>query len=361
MGEFACQRGGLNRYFANLIAAQQSIGVQASGVVFAERSHSVTSAANIKVLPQQPLVLRWWSLSQQCRVSGSDVDVIDSHFALHGIAALPLQRRVSLPLVVHFQGPLALEAASAGQRGLKPILKKFIERAVYARADAFVVLSAAFADVLTSYHVDQRLIRVVPPGVRTDVFAPGDSRSARAAIGMSMETPIVFAARRLTRRMGLDLLIRAHAVLRNKSTVLCVAGSGPDMPALLALAISLGTSDRVRFFGDVSDQMLVSLYQAADCAVVPSRAHEGFGLVVLEAFACGTPVVATRVGGLTETLSAIDPTLLVQPDCVGSLSRRLDAALDGDVPSRMDCVNFAEKFSWQRVAREHSRVYEALL
>ena len=121
----------------------------------------------------------------------------------------------------------------------------------------------------------------------------------------------------------------------------------------------LGLERHVRFLGKVSDGDLVAAYRAADVAVVPSVSLEGFGLVVLEALACGTPVVGTSVHGLPEALEGLDPTLLVPPRDAEVLAARLSEMLVGDepTPSAPQCRAYAEGYAWERTAREVEAIY----
>jgi glycosyltransferase involved in cell wall biosynthesis len=121
----------------------------------------------------------------------------------------------------------------------------------------------------------------------------------------------------------------------------------------------LGLGEDVRFLGKVSDSDLVAAYRAADVAVAPSISLEGFGLVVLEALACGTPVVGTAVQGLKEALEGFDPALLVPPGDPDALATRLLGVLRGQepAPSADRCRAYAEGFSWQRTARDVREVY----
>src|SRR4029077_8245672 len=105
------------------------------------------------------------------------------------------------------------------------------------------------------------------------------------------------------------------------------AGEGPERAPLEALASRLGISSSVRFLGRVDDETLVACYQAANVSVVPTVALEGFGLTVLEALACGTPVIATDAGGMPEGLAPLDPTLIVPAGDAPSLAQRLETAL----------------------------------
>ena len=124
------------------------------------------------------------------------------------------------------------------------------------------------------------------------------------------------SVRRLVPRMGLDVLVDAWSVVveaANVPVLLLIAGDGPSRSALEAQVERLGLTDYIRFIGRVDDASLVSLYRAANVSVVPSVSLEGYGLVVLESLATGTPVVASAVGGLSEAVGGFDESALVPP------------------------------------------------
>ncbi|TMJ92809.1 MAG: glycosyltransferase, partial [Actinobacteria bacterium] len=146
-------------------------------------------------------------------------------------------------------------------------------------------------------------IEIVPPGVDHDLFAPGDRGAARAALGLDAAGPLLLFVGRIQPLKGLDVAVRALAALDRDDARLAVVGgpSGADGPAELrrvrAIVDGLGLAGRVRFVAPQPHARLAAWYRAADVCLVPSRS-ESFGLVALEAAACGTPVVAAAVGGL---------------------------------------------------------------
>ena len=135
--------------------------------------------------------------------------------------------------------------------------------------------------------------------------------------------------------------------------VLVIAGDGPLRSDLESRIRQDGLEDAVRLVGRVSDSELVGLYQASDINVVPSVALEGFGLIVLEAAACGTPSVVTRIGGLPEAVRGLDESLVVEPGSPGALADRLL----GPRPTRDETRAFAAGHSWRSVGTRHARLY----
>jgi glycosyltransferase involved in cell wall biosynthesis len=311
----------------------------------------------------ETLPLRLWRFARAAGESREGTPVVDAHFALYAFFPVVLGRLRRLPLVVHFQGPWADESLSSGASRWTAGIKRRVEKVVYRRAREVVVLSGAFKRILVErYGVAPWRVHVIPPGVDLDHFRQGSMTAARAELGLPDPAWVVLSVRRLVARMGLDVLLRAWPLVsagRNE-VVLVIAGDGPDRASLQAMADDLGISGSVRFVGQVSEEELLRCYQAADVCVVPSVTLEGFGLVVLEALACGTPVVGTDAGGLPEALSGLAPTLVVPAGDASSLARRLGAALDGTIPlpTRRRCRDHAEQFSWDAAASRTIGVYE---
>lgn len=365
LGWFPDHPGGLTRYVRGLTEALAADGrgaprVLALGPVSNGPEFLSVVSDETRALPQ-----RLAAFAAQARRSAHSVELVDAHFALYAWPCLLVPSLRRLPLVVHFHGPWAAEFVANGEPpGVRTRLRRALERSVYRRADAFVTLSDAFKQVLVDdFGVAPERVHVLGAGVELDRFSPGDRGGARNALGIAGSTWTAVAVRRLDPRMGLDVLLRAWADVDIDDRVLLIAGDGPSGPSLRALADELGLGDRVRFLGRVSEERLPDLYRAADVAVVPSVALEGFGLVVLEALGCGVPVVGTAVGGLGETLAVLDPSLVVPPGDPAALAARLSSAHGGTEPppSAEACRRFAERFSWVEVASRHRELYRTLL
>jgi len=358
--------GGLNRYFSQLVAALGKLGVPIVGLALGDgQAGNANDLVEIISSPSASRSTRLRALSAAAN-RHADADIVDAHFAL-SVVPLFFGRLRRRPLVVHFHGPWADESVLAGQGRLKCALKRRLEQVVYRRADAFVVLSRAFRRVLVErYGVSPWDVHVVPPGVDPETFAPGDRSEARAALGLPHDAAVALSVRRLMPRMGLDVLLEAWVKVVHSSkqqAILCIVGVGPERSDLEALAGELGIADVVRFAGRVDDNELVRHYQAADVSIVPSVALEGYGLVVPESLAAGTPVVASAVDGLSEALDGLAPDLLVPPGNAAALAERLQAAITGAVPlpSADACRRHAESFSWTEVARRHLELYRLLV
>ena len=355
--------GGLHRYLADLFRALQEAGLHPKGVVAGPASDApVGMAASGHHSRPFPLRLASYAWAVR-RTAAAGVGVVDAHFAFYAFWPVVLGSVRGMPLVVHFQGPWAQESAASGEtRGWRIGAKRRIEAAVYRRADEMVVLSEAFRSLLVDrYGVSPWRVHVVPPGIDLVKFAPGDPVATRGGLGLPADSPVVVAVRRLVPRMGLDVLVEAWAVVQRAlpDAVLVVIGHGPERTHLEQRAGRSVASGSVRFLGRVPEETMIRCYQAADVSVVPTVALEGFGLVVLESLACGTPTVVTDAGGLAESVRPLDPSLVVSAGRPDTLAERLIGALDGTqpVPGRDRCRAYAESYSWPVVAERHRVIY----
>jgi len=358
---FTDRPGGLNRYLADLLEAVTRTGASTAAVVLGP---ALSAPANVVRAgsPEQSLPRRLLAARRAAVRASHDADVVDIHFALYGLLPVLTTRLRRLPMVVHFQGPWADESALArGQKPLVLAVKRSVERAVYRRARAVVVLSEAFGRIVVErYGVDPNRVHIIPPGVDLARFTPGGRAAAREHFSLPSVAFVVVAARRLDPRMGLDVLLEGWAEVQRShpDAILLIAGQGEELERLAALAARLPDPSQVRFLGRISDEDLVLLYQAADCSVVPTRALEGFGLVTLESLACGTPAVVTDVGGLPDGVVGLDPSLVVPAEDPGALAFRLLGVAQGKLPSQALCREHAEQFGWEEVAQVHARLYE---
>ncbi len=221
--------------------------------------------------------------------------------------------------------------------------------------------------LIADYGIPSERVHVIPPGVDLRTFTPGEQWSARERLGVPRDGWIAACVRRLVPRMGIDVLLEAWRLVaaqpQRRPSLLLIASDGDLGEALRARAAQLGLGESVRFLGRISDADLVTLYQAADVSLVPSLVLEGFGLVVIEALACGTPVIVSDVGGLPEAVDQLDRSLIVAAGDPQALARRLLAARDGrlPLPSRENCRSHAERFSWDEAVAAHQRLFRELI
>ena len=334
------RRGGLNVFLASLVAAQCGEGHQAHVVQVGDG-----------IAPSASWLQRWHGVSRLIR--RSDAEVVDVHFAAMAWWAVMSGALRGRPLVVHFQGPWARESEWTGQRGAILVVKQAIERAVLRRADVVITLSHAFASTAISvYGVSPARIEVVPPGVPAPT---GLTRAhAREQLGIDDDAQILVAVRRLVPRMGLRHAIEALAEL--PEWTLIIGGIGPALDDLLTCARDCGVVDRVTFLGAIDDHHKALWMAAANVCVVPSVAHEGFGLVVGESLAAGTPVVVSPVDGLRDAARLLPGvTQMISHDVMD-----VSSAVRQAVTVSIDAASL-EAWSWSAIARHTIAIYEAAM
>jgi glycosyltransferase involved in cell wall biosynthesis len=203
------------------------------------------------------------------------------------------------------------------------------------RTQVVHVLSAYTAQLLAEEHAlpAERMTRI-PGWVDLGRFRPLNDRTVLKRSLVWPEGRVLFTLRRLVPRMGLDRLLRAFAEVRKNAPDinLVIAGDGPLRGELESLSSALGLAGSVRFAGRVSDEALPRMYAAADAFVLPTAALECFGLIALEAFASGRPVLATPVGAIPEVVGAVEREWLATDAGEAALSTLLDRWARGALP-----------------------------
>lgn len=282
-------------------------------------------------------------------------DVLNIHFAMNALPLLPFISHRTLR-VVHFHGPWAAESRAEGGGLLGAAVKAALERFVYRSADRLITLSTAFKQILVDeYGIDARRIAVVPMGIDTTFFHPAADRPAvRAELGWQRDATVFFTARRLVNRVGLMELIEAAAIAREAQSnfVLKIAGRGPLREQLERAITEHKLNDCVELLGFVSEEGLVHAYQAADWTILPTQSLEGFGTIISESLACGTPVIVTPVGGMPEAVAPLDPQLIASGVTPNHIAERMRAVLDGSLvgPDTATCRAYAEEhYDWRAV------------
>jgi D-inositol-3-phosphate glycosyltransferase len=227
-------------------------------------------------------------------------DLVHANYWLSGVAGHRIKHSLDLPLVTTFH-TLARVKAEGGDR--EPARREHAESSIIGCADAICMSCTEEERQFRRLYGDPPgRVEIVAPGVEHAFFSPGDRAGARRALGLG-DHPVLLFVGRVQPLKGVDVAVRALAALDRPDAVLVVVGgtSGPGGDAYLAdvqaLAEGLGVRSRVWFVPPQPHHLLSSYYRAADVVLVPSRS-ESFGLVALEAAACGTPVVAAAVGGL---------------------------------------------------------------
>jgi len=243
------------------------------------------------------------------------------------------------------------------------------ERTIAHTADRIVVASEHEAALLTTlYAADAERISTVPCGVDLDLFTPADKDAARARLGLRDGERIILFVGRIEPLKGIDVLINVAAQLHEDENfrVLIVGGDAraeSEVAQLKQLATRLGVDHHISFVGAVEHEDLPLYYNAADVCVVPSY-YESFGMVAVESMACGTPVVASRVGGLASTISDGETGYLIPWRCPEPFAERLELLLDNDelrASFGRAAREAVERFRWANVADAVAELYAALI
>jgi len=236
--------------------------------------------------------------------AAGDYDAVHANYWLSGVAGHAIKHALDLPLLMTFHTAERIKSATSGE----PLTHRSDEEAaIVACADAVLASCEVEADQLTTLlGVDESRVALVPLGVDHAYFGPGDRDQARRALGLAGDGPLLLFCGRLQTLKGADLALGTLAELARRGgahRLVVVGGPSGHGGARFEAALREHANDahlrgRVTFVAPMPHELLSTYYRAADVCVVPSRA-ESFGLVALEASACGTPVVAADVGGLT--------------------------------------------------------------
>jgi D-inositol-3-phosphate glycosyltransferase len=312
---------------------------------------------------------------------GQHYDLAHSHYWLSGWVALEVGRRLQIPTVHMFHTLARGKDAVARHEVQKELSERANVEALLIR-DVNRIVAATPLDreqMVHLYQADSRHIVVIPLGVDTRMFHPVPRGEAMHAIGVDFpQSPrLILFVGRLDPLKGLDNLLGAMCKLsemdRELATHLCLAiigGDAEEDPADLAEALDCleelkneaGLEDLVAFLGSRAQDTLAYYYSAAEVCVVPSY-YESFGLVALEAMACGTPVIASRVGGLQHTVEDGVTGFLVPAGDEDALAEKLLLILsDGQLRGRLGANgrHAAARYTWRSVADKVLAVYEEL-
>lgn len=280
--------------------------------------------------------------------SGYDFDVLDAHyFYPDGVAAVLLAREFDKPLTITARGT---------DLNLIPsyrLPRKQIQWAAR-RADHLITVCQALKDVLVDLGVSEPKTTVLRNGVDLDGFHPAERTQCRAKFDLKGFT--LLSAGHLVERKGHHLIIEALNTLPDVNLI--IAGDGEMRQALKGLAARNGVEDRVIFLGAVPHDELYRVYSAVDALVLASD-REGWPNVLLEAMACGTPVIATNVWGAGEIVQSPVAGLLVDERSPQALSNAIKRLQDS-LPDRKETRRYAENFSWKDTSIGQKAIFEAL-
>ncbi len=314
------------------------------------------------------------------RGDGVSYDLVHSHYWLSGRAGIELSRKWGVPHVATFHTLARLKMqARVGEN--ESSLRVETEGAVMESVDGVVVSTDAEAtEISRLYDVSPSRVEVIAPGVDLDLFKPTDMQASRNSLGVTEDNVVLYVGR-LEPLKGVDILVNAVADLEMVgSTRLLIVGGDPvtggsgDNGSLAGqmgtvagrlgrLAGSLGIAEKVTFTGPVPQSDLPTYYGAADVLVLPSH-YESFGLVALEAMACGTPVVVSRVGGLKTFVRNGESGYLIPWRCPDPFSQQIEVMLANPSLRRAmgsAALETARRMGWGGVSSRLIDFYEKLI
>jgi D-inositol-3-phosphate glycosyltransferase len=303
---------------------------------------------------------------------GMNYQLIHTHYWMSGWVGMQLRQKFPVQLI-HTYHSLGAVKYSSGVEA-PPIAQErlAVEQQILESFDRVVATSPQEEADLR--HLVSRLgqTQVIPCGTDIDNFQVLSKPEARSVLNLDPKQPIVLYVGRFDKRKGIETLVRAMAEVEKSSNarLLVVGGSDPNQPdgqerqRIEALADDLGIAERTEFVGMVGHDRLPIYYSAADVCVVPSH-YEPFGLVAIEAMACGTPVIASNVGGLRFTVVPEETGLLVEPqDVTGfaqAIQRTLTDRLWAQKARKQAALRVRANFSWSGVASQLDRLYKELV
>lgn len=307
-------------------------------------------------------------------------DLIHSHYWLSGMAGLQLRSEWGAPLVqtFHTLGEMKNRVARGPDEAAAPDRLEG-ERRLMREVDRIVASTEAEVALFRwLYRIETHHISVIEPGVDIARFYPIPMDEAKEFVGVAQDRRVILFVGRIEPLKGLDSLLEALAllkplgVLERHRVCLQIIGGEPDAPdhlidaemnRLKHLCRSLGIMDSVYFIGRRDQDTLQYYYAASEMLVVPSH-YESFGLVALEAMACGTPVLAAETGGLAFLVKNGETGLHVPTGDPAALAEKLELLLeDDDLLARLgaQATEYARGFTWQRVAERMIQLYRDLL
>jgi D-inositol-3-phosphate glycosyltransferase len=345
----------------------------APGVIVRNISAGPFEGLRKEDLPAQLCAVTAGVLRAEAAKNEGFYDLIHSHYWLSGQVGWIAQERWGVPLVhtMHTMARVKNLTLAQGDSP-EPAIREIGEEQVVIAADRLVANTHAEAkELIELYHADPNRVRVVHPGVDLDLFVPGDQQSARSALGIATDAIVLLFVGRIQPLKAPDVLIEAAAEILNRNpelrsrlvVAICggPSGSGLERPdALITLATDLGVSDVVQFVPPTNRTELVKWYQGATVCVVPSYS-ESFGLVAIEAQACGTPVVAARVGGLPTAVREGISGILVDGHHAGDWAKSiLQVVTDEALQQRLraGAIDHAGHFGWEDTTDKLITVYQ---
>jgi len=287
---------------------------------------------------------------------GFDFDLIDAHyFYPDGVAAALLSRWFNRPLVVTARGS---DVNLVGDHALPRRMMRWASR----RAEASIGVSAALVERMRELGFPGDRLNMMRNGVDLTRFQMLDRAAARRTLGLRGSGPYLLTVGNLLEHKGQRLALQALRLVRQHPSMagaeLLVVGAGPDEAWLREQAKAWDLSDALHLVGPVPNEQLAPWYSAADLLVLASS-REGWPNVLLESMACGTPVVATRVGGTPEIVATPEAGRLATERSPNALAQAMQD-LWHDMPDRLSVRRYAELFSWDATSEQQLQLFQTL-
>lgn len=313
--------------------------------------------------------------------SGMNYPLVHTNYWMSAWVGLQLKAQNNVQLVHTYHSLGAIKYQTTHQRPAIAQTRLDIERQILEQADCTVATSPQEETALRTHVSQSGAIKIIPCGTDIDNFHSMPKAEARAKLGLATDEAVVLYVGRFDPRKGIETLVRACAILQSDRAtgtpattlpirLLIVGGSEAEQPDGLererieALVQELGLVQHTEFIGRVGHDRLPLYYTAANICAIPSH-YEPFGLVAIEAMACGTPVVASDVGGLKFTVVPEETGLLVPPQNAEALAQAMERILADDLWARklqrQASARVQQNFSWSGVAVQLSELYRRLL
>ncbi len=295
-----------------------------------------------------PYFMVWSAISCVRKLirKGNKFDLIDAHYLYpDGVAAVKLGAHLNVPVIVTARGSDVTEIALIEAPGKQ--IKKAVDH-----ADHIITVSENLRCDLISMGADRDKITTLRNGVDLNRFLETDRLKGQQQWGPG---PIMLFVGWLIPRKRLDLVLEVTARVPNLKTL--IVGDGPLMSQLKAQALAMGITERVVFVGQKNPEEMASIYSAADILLLPSD-REGWANVLLEAMACGTPVVSRAIGGAPDLITQDEAGRIVDSDNPKDLADAVNDLLE-TLPPRKSTRAFAEKFDWKATSAGQFAIFQA--
>jgi glycosyltransferase involved in cell wall biosynthesis len=306
--------------------------------------------------------------------NGYHYPLVHTNYWLSAWVGLELQKTSAIQLVHTYHSLGAVKYQSVQDRPASMDMRLHIEQEILEKANCILATSPQEEQTLRSLISAYGIIEMIPCGTDTSNFRLMSKTEARKQLQLNLQERVILYVGRFDPRKGIETLVRAFALLKEQGVknlkLVIVGGSSPQMPdgaertRIEGIVNELGLHSDVLFAGQIGHDILPLYYTAADVCVIPSH-YEPFGLVAIEAMACGTPVVASDVGGLKFTIIPEETGLLVPPQDIAAFANGIHRILFDDLWARklrkLASANVNRRFSWSGVAIQISELYRYLL